>query len=135
MKIDGSCHCTYLSYEAEVNPADVLICHCADCQTLSGSAFSVIVAVQKADFKFISGDPSFYVKTAESGNRRTQAFCSRCATRIYSGPADGKSDFFGLRVGTIRQRDVLIPKEQIWRRSAQVWVDNVAAIEPSSETE
>ena len=37
MKIEGGCHCGYIAYEAEVDPERVLICHCTDCQTLSGS--------------------------------------------------------------------------------------------------
>ena len=37
MKIDGHCHCGYLTYEAEVKPEDAVICHCTDCQTLSGT--------------------------------------------------------------------------------------------------
>ena len=43
MKIDGACHCGRISYEAEIDPADVTICHCTDCQTLSGSAFRTVV--------------------------------------------------------------------------------------------
>ena len=43
MKIDGSCHCGRIRYEAEVDPAKVVICHCTDCQTLSGSAFRTVV--------------------------------------------------------------------------------------------
>ena len=29
MKIDGKCHCGNVTYEAEVNPDFVVICHCA----------------------------------------------------------------------------------------------------------
>ncbi len=135
MKIDGQCHCGYLRYEAEVDPADVTICHCADCQMLSGSAFSVIVPASPHSFKMLGGEPSIYVKIAASGNRRVQGFCPRCGTRLYSGPDAGLPGFFGLRVGTITQRDALVPKEQIWRRSAQAWVDKIAMIVPKSETE
>ena len=35
MKIDGGCHCGYITYEAEADPANAMICHCTDCQTLS----------------------------------------------------------------------------------------------------
>jgi len=38
MIIDGGCHCGQFSYRAEVDPDTVIICHCTDCQTLSGSA-------------------------------------------------------------------------------------------------
>jgi hypothetical protein len=34
MKIDGRCHCGYIAYEAEIDPENVLVCHCTDCQTL-----------------------------------------------------------------------------------------------------
>jgi len=37
MKVDGRCHCGYITYEAEID-LENLICHCTDCQTLSGSA-------------------------------------------------------------------------------------------------
>jgi hypothetical protein len=36
MKIEGSCHCGKISYEAEINPEYVVICHCTDSQTISG---------------------------------------------------------------------------------------------------
>jgi hypothetical protein len=39
MKIDGRCRCGNITFEAEVDPATVVICHCTDCQTPSGSAF------------------------------------------------------------------------------------------------
>ena len=42
MKIDGGCHCGYITYEAEADPAHTAICHCTDCQTLSGSAFGAV---------------------------------------------------------------------------------------------
>jgi hypothetical protein len=43
LKIDGGCHCGLITYEAEVDPEHVEICHCTDCQSLSGSAFRVFV--------------------------------------------------------------------------------------------
>ena len=51
MKIDGHCHCGYITYEADIEPDKTLICHCSDCQTLSGSAFRV-VAYTRADLEF-----------------------------------------------------------------------------------
>ena len=124
MHVDGRCHCGYLSYEAEVDPDSVLICHCTDCQTLSGSAFRVTVTVMRG-FRFLSGEPTTYVKVADSGNRRALAFCPRCGTSVYSRPADGAAGRFGLRVGTLRQRASLAPRIQSWRRSAQDWVDHI----------
>ena len=32
MHIDGGCHCGNITYEADIDPEAVSICHCADCQ-------------------------------------------------------------------------------------------------------
>jgi hypothetical protein len=126
MRIDGACHCGHVSYEAEIDPGKVGVCHCTDCQTLTGSAFSLFVPVPKEAFK-LRGQPKIYVKTAESGNRRAQAFCPECGARIYAS-AEVDPQVFNLRVGTVRQRAALAPQTQVWCRSALPWVMNLAAV-------
>ena len=69
MKIDGACHCGAIRYEAEVDPEKVSICHCTDCQTLSGTAYRVVAPAKREDFRVLSGVPKIYVKTGESGRR------------------------------------------------------------------
>jgi hypothetical protein len=127
MRIDGACHCGCISYEAEVDPESVAICHCTDCQTLSGSAFRTVVPAKKENFRLLSGTPKVYLKTAESGNQRQQAFCAECGTPIYSAaPADPQ--VFSIRLGTVRQRAGLRPRVQLWSRSAQDWVTHLAGM-------
>ncbi len=127
MKIDGGCHCGYITYEAEIDPGEVTICHCTDCQTLSGSAFRTAVPAAREAFRLRSGQPKTYVKTAESGAKRIQAFCPECGTSIYSS-AVGDARIFMIRVGTTRQRADLPPKVQIWCRSALEWVTDLDSI-------
>lgn len=127
MKIDGACHCGHITYEAEVDPADAGICHCTDCQTFSSSAFRMYVPAKKEAFRLLRGRPREYVKTAESGNKRVQAFCPECGTAIYSA-APGDSPFFNLRVGTVRQRAQLRPQVQVWTRSAVGWLSDLPAV-------
>ena len=31
MKIEGACHCGYITYEADIDPDTTSICHCTDC--------------------------------------------------------------------------------------------------------
>jgi hypothetical protein len=129
MKVDGACYCGQIRYRAEVDPALVEICHCTDCQTLSGSAFRIVVPAMEGSFELLSGTPRIYVKTAESGNRRVQAFCGECGTSIYSTEAGAGNGIIGLRVGTIRQRNELPPQKQYWTRSAHRWVMDLDRIE------
>jgi hypothetical protein len=127
MKVEGQCHCGQIRFEAEIDPDTVRICHCTDCQTLSGSAYRVNVQTPAATFRLLSGHPTIYIKTAESGNRRAHAFCGNCGTPIYAAaPQDTKT--YGLRVGTLRQRAELRPSRQIWFRSAQPWVTDLGEV-------
>ena len=87
MRIDGGCHCGLISFEGDADPERAAICHCTDCQTLSGSAFRTVVPVAGESFK-LSGRPTIYVKTAESGIKREQAFCPHCGSPIFSTDAD-----------------------------------------------
>ncbi len=129
MKVDGACHCGHIRYRAEVDPALVEICHCTDCQTLSGSAFRIVVPAAAGSFELLSGSIRTYVKTAENGNRRVQAFCGDCGTSVYSTSAGEGPQTIGLRVGTIRQRNLLPPQKQYWTRSAHRWVMDLDRID------
>jgi len=130
MKIDGHCHCGAISFEAEVDREALTICHCTDCQTLSGSAFRVNIAAPAEHF-VLHGTPKTYVKTAESGNKRLHAFCGDCGTPLYACAPDNP-EVYGLRAGTITQRAQLMPRRQGWRRSALPWVDEIATL-PAAE--
>jgi hypothetical protein len=121
MQVDGGCHCGAITFTAEIDPADVSICHCKDCQALTGTAFRVAVPTQASTVK-ISGEPRVFIKTtADSGARRRQAFCGDCGSPIYASADTDAPQIIALRVGTIRQRAELPPREQIWRKSALEW--------------
>jgi hypothetical protein len=133
MKVDGSCHCGAIRYEAEIDPDTAGICHCTDCQALTGSAFRVTVATEEQKFRLTAGEPKTYGKTGDSGAKRLQAFCGNCGSPLYAtsadDPADGSQRVIGIRVGTIRQRRAIRPAVQYWRSSALDWVPPMAHLE------
>ena len=128
MKIDGTCHCGAIAYEAEINPQEVYLCHCTDSQTLTGTTFRTVVQAEKDSFRILKGQPKIYVKTADSGNKREQAFCGNCGTPIYATSAGDGPKSYGIRVGSIRQRGQLVPKSQYWTRSAQPWIGSIGEL-------
>jgi hypothetical protein len=128
MKVDGGCHCGFITFEAEIDPADVGVCHCTDCQSLSGTAFTTYVFAPRAGFKLLSGAPKIYYKTGSSGAKRAQAFCPECGSRIYASAAVAEPERYNLRLGTIRQRHELRPQVQIWCRSALGWVMDLGSV-------
>ena len=82
MKVQGSCHCGEVTYDAEVDPDKVSLCNCTDCQMLTGSAFRVSVPAPAATFRLLTGQPKAYVKTAASGAKRRHSFCPNCGTPV-----------------------------------------------------
>ncbi len=132
MKIDGKCFCGHVTYDAEVDADRVAVCHCTDCQNHSGSAFGVVVRVVNDSFELKSGKLKTFHKIADSGTKRALAFCPECGTRIYAKTVGEGLDFFGLRVGTITQRDLLPPKIQVWCRSTLSWVEDLSGL-PKAE--
>jgi hypothetical protein len=86
------------------------------------------VRATEGTFKILTGEPTVYVKTAESGAKRVQAFCPRCGSPIYAAPAGAEPKTYNIRVGTARQRDQLVPRVQIWCRSAQRWLGDLDGI-------
>jgi hypothetical protein len=128
MQIDGGCHCGKITYRADIDPERVVICHCSDCQVLSGSAFRMAAFTSEDGFELVTGEIKTYVKTADSGRQRVQGFCAECGTGIYAtAPGDGPK-VYGIRVGTIRQRGQLPPRRQIWCDSAQAWLGDIATL-------
>jgi len=134
MKITGACHCGHIRFEAEVDPGTSSICHCTDCQVLSGTAYRTAVFTLKGTFCMLGAAPKIYVKTADNGNRRQQSFCPECGTPIYSTATGDDPKVLAIRLGTINERSALAPQSQIWCRSRLAWVDDLTAI-PGTDTQ
>ncbi|WJN61484.1 GFA family protein [Pseudomonas sp. SO81] len=127
MHVHGSCHCGGVQYQALVDPERTTICHCTDCQKLTGSAYRVSVPAVEGSFQLVSGEPSIYVKIGDAGSRRAQAFCPNCGSPLYTYDAD-QPKIYGLRVGCLEERQALVPRQQKWCRSALPWTQSLTAM-------
>ena len=125
MKITGRCHCENLTYRAEIDPEKILVCHCTDCQSISGSPYRWFAIVPEDNFELISGEPKTYMKIADSGDESLQVFCPDCASPLYSTVNKDGPRNFNIRLGTANERDQLKPKIQLWRRSSQSWANAI----------
>jgi len=128
MHIEGECHCGFVTYEAEIDPEHVAICHCTDCQRLTGAAYRVSASTPSTSFRLTGGDPKLYIKIAENGRKRLQYFCPQCGSPIYTTGTDEDAREVGIRLGTINQRRELKPRKQIWCSSALPWIGDVAGL-------
>jgi hypothetical protein len=123
VNIDGQCHCGLVSYQAEIDPERVSICHCTDCQRLTGLPYRVTVICPGEQIRMTGMAPKVYAKTGDNGRTRFQYFCPECGSPIFTS-GDGEPDW-GIRWGSIRQRHLLKPTRQLWCRSAAPWIDDL----------
>ena len=127
MKTTGSCFCGAIEYGAEIGEGRFGICHCRDCQILSGSAFRTTAVVPPASFEITKGEPRAFDKTADSGKVRRLLFCGDCGTHLCSMPSDPSEPggFVSLRVATSRDFPSLVPAAEIWCGSKARWMPEI----------
>jgi hypothetical protein len=132
MRVEGQCHCGAIRYEAEVEPGTIGVCHCLDCQRLTGSAYRAAIPAPAADFRILTGKPRQYIKTAESGAKRIHAFCENCGSPVYACAIENPQ-VFSLRLGALEQREQLgRPARQIWTKRRLPWTIALADV-PASD--
>ena len=123
-QVTGGCHCGNIQYQAAFDEAKVVLCHCEDCQKMSGAPYRGVVIVREEDFK-LQGNIKNYIKRADSGNSRAQAFCPECGTHIYATSVDDSPKIYNVRLGTIDQKAELSPTIEIWCDSKLDWVPEI----------
>jgi hypothetical protein len=131
MNISGQCHCGAVSFTALIDPGRVMVCHCTDCQVLSGAPYRAVVAAP-FDSLVVSGQTKHYIKVAQSGNRRAQVFCPECGTPLWATAPENPTAVI-IRLGCVKERAQLKPAVQIWKHSALPWVEALAAVPGSAD--
>lgn len=132
MTIHGSCHCGDIVFEAEAQPSRAVICHCTDCQLMSGAPYRSIIPVKESGFNLLSGEPKPYFKVGDSGNRRALCFCANCGSHIYATSVaedvpQGQR-VLNIRTGLLQEVAQLPPQVQVWCQSKVSWAQNIASL-------
>ena len=122
IEVNGSCHCGKIKIKAKINKNNVRACHCTDCQIMSGAPLRAIAPATENKIE-ITGKPREYIKIADSGNKRIQAFCQTCGTQLFATDMD--RTVFNLRVGFLNQRNKLKPKTHVFTKSAMFWIEDI----------
>lgn len=113
---EGGCRCGRVRYRVNTNgPPRAYACHCRDCQTWSGSAFSLQFIVP-ADALEVSGDPALFEMVSDDGERISrQRACPVCFTRVYNTNTR-RPGLAVVRAGTLDRSEELAIVAHIWTR-------------------
>ena len=119
--LTGGCRCGATRYSLALDAMPpVYCCHCLDCQSWSGSAFSE-QALIRADAITVSGPVVDYRITNASGAESHQRLCGVCHARIYNTNS-ARPGIAVVRAGTLDASDTLTPRAHIWVKRKQPWV-------------
>jgi len=115
----GRCLCGAVVYELSAEPQMLALCHCRDCQYVSGGEPAAVAVAPAGGFSLIRGQMKAYRSKGASGNLADRHFCEACGTHIVSRLESGP--FFAVKVGTLDEPLALAPQMEIWASSALPW--------------
>ena len=120
-EIEGGCRCGAVRYKLALDALPpTYACHCLDCQTWSGSAFSQQTFVPEAALA-VTGAVVVYEFTTPSGNTSTQRMCAVCHARIYNTNS-ARPSVAVVRAGTLDRSSGLRVVAHIWVKRKQPWL-------------
>jgi hypothetical protein len=121
--IEGGCRCGAVRYRLKLDHLPkVYACHCLDCQTWSGSAFSLQCIVPE-DALEVSGTPYFYERVSDDGERVSrQRGCSVCITRVFNTNTR-RPGLAVVRAGTLDRSNELSIVAHIWAKRKLSGID------------
>ncbi len=121
--VEGGCRCGRVRYRVATDGLPkVYACHCRDCQTWSGSAFSVQFVVAEDQLE-VAGEPAIFELTSPtSGRTSRQRACPVCFTRVFNTNS-ARPGLAVIRAGGLDRSDELTIAAHIWAKRKLAGID------------
>jgi hypothetical protein len=120
-ELTGGCLCGAVRYVLRaglrLNP---YACHCTDCQSRTGSAFSEHMLFAEADIE-LTGELDVGEYDQPSGAHSRIFGCARCKARIHAINSS-RPGMASLRCGTLDASASFVPAAHVWVKSKQPWI-------------
>ena len=127
--LEGGCRCGRVRYRLDLErPPKAYACHCLDCQTWSGSAFSVNFFVPENSVTVTAGEPALFELTSPAGSRTSrQHGCPVCFTRVFNTNTR-RPGVAVIRAGSLDRSDELVLVAHIWAKRKLAGVEIPAGV-------
>lgn len=103
-------------------PLITMACHCAGCQRMSASAYSLSVAVPSQGFELVRGEPE--IGGLRGADRHYH--CPHCKAWLFTRPA-GLDEMVNLRATMLDHRAWYAPFVETWTSEGFTWAKTGAA--------
>ena len=121
-EITGSCHCGLGQFKLNDNPKLTVNCHCDDCKTRNGSAFSTYMGVAEKDLLITNGEN--YLKKYAVENSGEKYFCCECGSPIYNKNYRVPG-LYMVFYGALSQPANFTPAFNVFCSSKHSWVNDI----------
>jgi len=120
MSVTGGCRCGAVRCTLAIDSLPrTYACHCLDCQTWSGSAFSQQTIVPESALS-VTGPIAIYELRTEDRISR-QRVCANCHCRVFNTNS-ARPGLAVIRAGTLDESDKLDVVAHIWVKRKQPWI-------------
>ena len=112
----GGCFCGAVKYVVSGAPINVRVCHCQDCQRLTGSAFFVRALFPRAAVT-IPGQLAEFHSSADL----TRKFCPRYGSQTFA-ERKRRANTIAITLGSFDNLEGICPSDHIWVSDKQQWL-------------
>jgi hypothetical protein len=116
--ITGGCLCGAVRYEADGEPLFAVLCHCRDCQRLSGTGHVPVMGMPRASFKE-TGATRVFNAGGGSGSA-LRHFCPVCGSLVF-GESGLAPDAISIYVGTFDDPSIFKPEMALFTAQRHAW--------------
>jgi hypothetical protein len=118
---EGGCRCDRVRFMITAPPIITMACHCTGCQRMSGSAFSLSIAVPTPGFSVTKGDPAI---GGLHGPTR-HYFCPHCMSWLFTRP-EGFDAFVNVRATMLDDTSDFVPFVETMTSEKLPWASTPA---------
>jgi hypothetical protein len=115
MTHEGGCLCGAVRFKAEGEPLNVRICHCRNCQKMTGGPYFARALFDQRALR-VEGETAYYL----SSQALERVFCKKCGSRLFSRRTNGT--VVGVALAAFDDRNAFQPTEHIWLSAKMEWV-------------
>jgi len=117
----GKCLCGDVTLHVKGEPVMQGNCHCTDCKKNTGAAFATILFFKDEQVNVLSGETVSFQYIADSGNKKTKEFCSKCGSLVY-GINSGRTGIKSIYIGILDDGSFARPQFNVYTSRALPFV-------------
>jgi len=124
-KIQGSCLCNAISFELNNDFVEFHLCHCTQCQKISGSAHVANLFSSPTSITWHQGEENIQ-RFDVPGRTISNAFCKQCGTAVPYLSSSGKALI--TPAGTLDSPPCIKPQDHIFWSERASWYEEIENI-------